>query len=552
LIYVTVDASSEQYALLSYAVPDQYNGSATESDIAPLLDNMLLSSFGYTTPAEHDDVENGILTLANMFGYRLNSDGTATALYNAEPSSLFTRTWHWRVADGTVYIQARSLLDSEGQPIEYYSSCDPSADSLCQVFRSRNWRVLDLDSSGRLYVIESESTFANIQSRINFYQEPLQDRDGDLVSDTDEVLQNLNPYVFNDADGDGLSDFDETNNTDTNPLVADTDGDGYADGIDADPLKSSVSGVDGDLDGIDDAWAAVYYDGVLNLDEDLDGDTLTVRDEYVSGTLDSIFNERQIITAPEPRLQHNRAHRIPLEYSVSDNNQALPGLGLRVHFNSDAFILFKLEGSTPYMNGLIEIDNVWKPDTSNLDANYFTDHYIEVKWSDPDWPGEALPITLGQLLVAPNPANSMGEARVGFSPSVLAPNYGLDASTLALSSGEGNPFDIDEDGKVTPLSDGLMMVRFLFGFTSGYEPLVSADSPHANNPTAIIDRLNEHLPMMDIDGNGDTAALSDGVLLIRYLFGFKGDALISNAIGEGALRTDAATIEDHLKEILTR
>ena len=57
---------------------------------------------------------------------------------------------------------------------------------------------------------------------------------------------------------------------------------------------------------------------------------------------------------------------------------------------------------------------------------------------------------------------------------------------------------------------------------------------------------------MDIDDDGTTQALTDGLLLIRYLFGFRGDALISNAIGQGATRTDAATIEAHLNEMMTQ
>ena len=58
--------------------------------------------------------------------------------------------------------------------------------------------------------------------------------------------------------------------------------------------------------------------------------------------------------------------------------------------------------------------------------------------------------------------------------------------------------------------------------------------------------------MMDIDDDGDTAALSDGLLLIRYLFGFRGDALISNAVGQGANRANAASIEDHLNKMMTQ
>ena len=36
---------------------------------------------------------------------------------------------------------------------------------------------------------------------------------------------------------------------------------------------------------------------------------------------------------------------------------------------------------------------------------------------------------------------------------------------------------------------------------------------------------------LDIDGDGESKPLTDGLLLIRYLFGFSGDSLISGAIG---------------------
>ncbi len=37
--------------------------------------------------------------------------------------------------------------------------------------------------------------------------------------------------------------------------------------------------------------------------------------------------------------------------------------------------------------------------------------------------------------------------------------------------------------------------------------------------------------VFDVDGNGEKEALTDGLLLIRYLFGFRNDSLIANAIG---------------------
>lgn len=43
-------------------------------------------------------------------------------------------------------------------------------------------------------------------------------------------------------------------------------------------------------------------------------------------------------------------------------------------------------------------------------------------------------------------------------------------------------------------------------------------------------------------------ALTDGLLLIRYLFGFTGESLIQGAIGSGASRTTSEEIEAYISE----
>jgi len=53
---------------------------------------------------------------------------------------------------------------------------------------------------------------------------------------------------------------------------------------------------------------------------------------------------------------------------------------------------------------------------------------------------------------------------------------------------------------------------------------------------------------LDIDGDGDSKPLTDGLLLIRYLFGFSGDSLISGAIGSGAERDTAEKVEAYIQE----
>ena len=55
---------------------------------------------------------------------------------------------------------------------------------------------------------------------------------------------------------------------------------------------------------------------------------------------------------------------------------------------------------------------------------------------------------------------------------------------------------------------------------------------------------------MGIDVDGESKPLTDGLLLICYLFGFSGDSLISGAIGTGAERDTAGEVEAYIKERL--
>ena len=47
----------------------------------------------------------------------------------------------------------------------------------------------------------------------------------------------------------------------------------------------------------------------------------------------------------------------------------------------------------------------------------------------------------------------------------------------------------------------------------------------------------------DIDLNGVRSPLTDGLLILRFLFGFHGNTLISDAVGQNCLRCDASSIE---------
>ena len=110
-------------------------------------------------------------------------------------------------------------------------------------------------------------------------------------------------------------------------------------------------------------------------------------------------------------------------------------------------------------------------------------------------------------------------------------------------------FDVDESLQAQPLTDGLLVIRYLFGF-SGDSLTSGAVASDANRDASevIASYLTEADSQLDIDGDGESKPLTDGLLLIRYLFGFSGDSLISGAIGSGAERDTAEEVEAYIKE----
>jgi hypothetical protein len=110
-------------------------------------------------------------------------------------------------------------------------------------------------------------------------------------------------------------------------------------------------------------------------------------------------------------------------------------------------------------------------------------------------------------------------------------------------------FDVDESLQAQPLTDGLLVIRHLFGF-SGDSLISGAVSGGASRDgsDAIASYLTDAVSELDIDGDGESKPLTDGLLLIRYLFGFSGDSLISGAIGSGAERDTAEEVEAYIEE----
>jgi hypothetical protein len=109
------------------------------------------------------------------------------------------------------------------------------------------------------------------------------------------------------------------------------------------------------------------------------------------------------------------------------------------------------------------------------------------------------------------------------------------------------PLDIDGDGVVAALTDGLLILRYLFGFSG--DVLVSGATTIGaprSTPAAVINYLATIDDLLDADGNGSSQGLTDGILILRYLFGITGSGLTSGALGTGATRTTPAQVIAYL------
>jgi len=299
------------------------------------------------------------------------------------------------------------------------------------------------------------------------------DADNDGVGDVCDTSPN-------DADDDGID--DEVDNC---PLVdnsdqLDFDDDGVGDGCDADADGDSVDdaedlfpfdargGLDTDNDGMADEWEAL--NGLDSADaadanSDVDEDGLTALEEF-EGDTDPNQSDllAQSLTFEAPQfLVIDQAATIKLIYAAADE-QDTTGLAFRVHY--DKAILGDLIGEyfTAFASGGVRLGGVAFDDIDDFDNDSLTDTYEVFEWSDLSgaWPNTAdATVTLLSGTITPN--ETVTSVRVGLSAISAAAGYVLDLDQLSLSVGRVS-LDIDGNGKAEALTDGLLVIRYLFGF----------------------------------------------------------------------------------------
>lgn len=101
------------------------------------------------------------------------------------------------------------------------------------------------------------------------------------------------------------------------------------------------------------------------------------------------------------------------------------------------------------------------------------------------------------------------------------------------------------------LTDGLLIIRYLFGLTgTSLTTGALGSTAMRTDPEVIKTHLDGIRASLDIDGNGTADALTDGLLILRYMFGLRGDSLIAGAFDPLGSRNTSTTIEDHILSLM--
>ena len=267
---------------------------------------------------------------------------------------------------------------------------------------------------------------------------------------------------------------------------------------------------------------------------------------------------------PEPSIINavpGEEFTFSIKYHASSN--ALTGIGFYIHYNS--FFLDFVEVCNIFEGGYMGLIAP-EDDVDDRDQDPTTDKRFLVNWKDfscsPSWPGEDLPLGLMDIRfhvkgwICPPLDTS-----INFTPKHTSQGCAFLSTSMKLHI---VPFhlDVDGDGRVKPLTDGLLIIRYLFGL-SGNNLVKGAIGEGANrtdsgkisdwiekgeNSILISDDIGSFL--LDIDDDGVVMPLTDGLLVIRYLFCFRDQDLVMGVTDPDGRRTEPSEIVEYIERYL--
>ena len=348
----------------------------------------------------------------------------------------------------------------------------------------------------------------------------------------------------NDLD-DGDTDDSDTDSSDTGGSDtggSDTD-DSETDGTDTDDSETDGTDTDGsDTDGSD--TDSSDTDGT-----DTDGSDTDGSDDTSNETTKPV---QRITVSNQPTGLLGDTAQIEVTYDASTNNNQLSGLGLRIHFDSSVLTFNAVSNVLEQdiiVNGEGPINDV-----DDFDNDPQTDSFISFGWASlfNNWPNTELPSVLMNITFGVSASvdlNSVNSTQINFSDITTSTGYEFETVNLNLELTETeSTWDFDGNGDADALTDGLIMMRYSFGLRgdSMADNVMAANS--VMSAPQVEERIQKSMQIADIDNDGNVDALTDGLILLRHLFAIEDENLTHGAIGISATRKTRTAIKQHLNK----
>jgi hypothetical protein len=176
-----------------------------------------------------------------------------------------------------------------------------------------------------------------------------------------------------------------------------------------------------------------------------------------------LSNELQMVSVSgSPVAFGGEQVEISVAYNADDNQ--LPGLGLRIHFDSTKLSVAQIKDVLD--QDLIFIDADTQSDADDYDADSSTDSFVTVAWAslNGNWPNEELPSDL-LTVVFDVASDTSGDASIGFSALSTSVGYELSATSYDLEI-VNSPLSIDSaTGEVTLVESPDFEAQDSYNFT---------------------------------------------------------------------------------------